>query len=143
LCIFVPVAQLDRALASGARGCAFESHRGYLVSLSETNIRRNLEYKPKGLQENETGLRVVLKAGRKPEVLKTNKPDEKFRSSVAVMGENLFLRGLDCLYFIAGLVVFGRPTLQPDRRDSYLFRLRFNKDCNTIDDRTGVYESVS
>ncbi len=24
----VPVAQLDRALASGARGCAFESHRG-------------------------------------------------------------------------------------------------------------------
>ena len=25
----VPVAQLDRALASGARGCAFESHRGY------------------------------------------------------------------------------------------------------------------
>ena len=25
---FVPVAQLDRALASGARGCAFESHRG-------------------------------------------------------------------------------------------------------------------
>jgi hypothetical protein len=27
--VFVPVAQLDRALASGARGCAFESHRGY------------------------------------------------------------------------------------------------------------------
>ena len=25
----VPVAQLDRALASGAKGCAFESHRGY------------------------------------------------------------------------------------------------------------------
>ena len=30
---FVPVAQLDRALASGARGCAFESHRGYSVTL--------------------------------------------------------------------------------------------------------------
>ena len=29
----VPVAQLDRALASGARGCAFESHRGYSASL--------------------------------------------------------------------------------------------------------------
>ena len=29
----VPVAQLDRALASGARGCAFESHRGYLISV--------------------------------------------------------------------------------------------------------------
>ena len=25
---YVPVAQLDRALASEARGCAFESHRG-------------------------------------------------------------------------------------------------------------------
>ena len=27
--LFVPVAQLDRALASGAKGCASESHRGY------------------------------------------------------------------------------------------------------------------
>jgi hypothetical protein len=32
--IFVPVAQLDRALASGARGCAFESHRGYYKRLA-------------------------------------------------------------------------------------------------------------
>ena len=27
--VFVPVAQLDSALASGAKGCEFESHRGY------------------------------------------------------------------------------------------------------------------
>ena len=33
--VFVPVAQLDRALASGARGCAFESHRGYSNAIRE------------------------------------------------------------------------------------------------------------
>ena len=36
--IFVPVAQSDRALASGARGCAFESHRGYCVLTEKCHL---------------------------------------------------------------------------------------------------------
>ena len=50
---------------------------------------------------DETGLTVVLKAGPEFEVLTTNKLDETFWSSVAVVGENLLLRGVDNLYCIA------------------------------------------
>jgi len=49
---------------------------------------------------DETGVTVVLKAGPKPEVLATNKLDEMFWSSVAVMNESLLLRGVDHLYCI-------------------------------------------
>ncbi len=49
---------------------------------------------------DETGITVVLKAGPKLEVLATNKLDEMFWSSVAVMGEKLLLRGVDHLYCI-------------------------------------------
>lgn len=49
---------------------------------------------------DETGLTVVLKAGPEFEVLATNKLDETFWSSVAVVGENLLLRGVDHLYCI-------------------------------------------
>jgi outer membrane protein assembly factor BamB len=50
---------------------------------------------------DETGLAFVLKAGPEFEVLATNKLDETFWSSVAVVGENLLLRGVDNLYCIA------------------------------------------
>ena len=50
---------------------------------------------------DETGVTVVLKAGPKFEALATNKLDEMFWSSVAVMNENLLLRGVDHLYCIA------------------------------------------
>jgi outer membrane protein assembly factor BamB len=50
---------------------------------------------------DETGVTVVLKAGPKLEVLATNKLDEMFWSSVAVMDEKLLLRGVDHLYCIA------------------------------------------
>ncbi len=49
---------------------------------------------------DETGVTVALKAGPKPEVLVTNKLDEMFWSSVAVMDEKLLLRGVDHLYCI-------------------------------------------
>ncbi len=49
---------------------------------------------------DETGVTVVLKAGPKLEVLATNKLDEMFWSSVAVMDESLLLRGVDHLYCI-------------------------------------------
>jgi len=50
---------------------------------------------------DETGLTVVLQAGPKLKVVATNKLDETFWSSMAVFGENLLLRGVDHLYFIA------------------------------------------
>jgi outer membrane protein assembly factor BamB len=50
---------------------------------------------------DETGLTVVLKAGPKLEILTTNKLDDTFWSSIAVVGENLLLRGVDHLYCIA------------------------------------------
>ena len=50
---------------------------------------------------DETGLTVVLKAGPKLEILATNKLDDTFWSSIAVVGENLLLRGVDHLYCIA------------------------------------------
>ena len=40
---FVPVAQLDRALASGAEGCRFESCRGYYV-LAENPVSRPFSF---------------------------------------------------------------------------------------------------
>ncbi len=49
---------------------------------------------------DETGVTVVLKAGPKLEVLTTNRLDEMFWSSVAVMNESLLLRGVDHLYCI-------------------------------------------
>jgi outer membrane protein assembly factor BamB len=49
---------------------------------------------------DETGVTVVLKAGPKFEVLATNKLDEMFWSSVAVMDEKLLLRSVDHLYCI-------------------------------------------
>jgi outer membrane protein assembly factor BamB len=50
---------------------------------------------------DETGLTFVLKAGPEFEVLVTNKLDETFWSSVAVVGEKMLLRGVDHLYCIA------------------------------------------
>ena len=49
---------------------------------------------------DETGLTVVLKAGPKLQVVATNKLDDTFWSSIAVVGENLLLRGVDHLYCI-------------------------------------------
>ena len=49
---------------------------------------------------DESGVTVVLKAGPKFEVLATNKLDEMFWSSVAIMDEKLLLRGVDHLYCI-------------------------------------------
>jgi outer membrane protein assembly factor BamB len=50
---------------------------------------------------DETGLTFVLKAGPEFKVLATNKLDETFWSSVAVVGEKMLLRGVDHLYCIA------------------------------------------
>jgi outer membrane protein assembly factor BamB len=49
---------------------------------------------------DENGLTVVLQAGPKLQVVATNKLNETFWSSVAVVGENLLLRGVDHLYCI-------------------------------------------
>jgi outer membrane protein assembly factor BamB len=49
---------------------------------------------------DETGLTVVLEAGTKLQVVVTNKLDETFWSSAAIMGESLLLRGVDHLYCI-------------------------------------------
>jgi outer membrane protein assembly factor BamB len=49
---------------------------------------------------DETGLAVVIKAGPEFKVLATNKLDEMFWSSMAVVGEKLLLRGVDNLYCI-------------------------------------------
>lgn len=49
---------------------------------------------------DETGLTVVLEAVPKLQVVATNKLDETFWSSAAVVGENLLLRGVDHLYCI-------------------------------------------
>ena len=49
---------------------------------------------------DETGLTVVLDAGPMLKVVATNKMDETFWSSAAIMGENLLLRGVDHLYCI-------------------------------------------
>ena len=38
--VFVPVAQLDRVLASEAKGCAFESRRGYFLDFSNNSKLR-------------------------------------------------------------------------------------------------------
>jgi len=89
---------------------------------------------------DETGLTVVLKARPGLEVLTTNKLDEMSWSSAAVMSESLLLRGVDHPYRIAECVFFDRPTHQPDTRDSYLFRLRSNKDHNTINGALGCME---
>ncbi len=50
---------------------------------------------------DETGLTIVLKAGPEFAVLRTNKLDDTFWSSVAVAGEGLLLRGVDHLYCVA------------------------------------------
>ncbi len=49
---------------------------------------------------DEDGQTVVLKAGSEMQVVATNKLDEMFWSSAAVLGENLLLRGVDHLYCI-------------------------------------------
>jgi outer membrane protein assembly factor BamB len=50
---------------------------------------------------DEKGQTLVLRAGPKLEVIATNKLDDTFWSSVAVVGENLLLRGVDNLYCIS------------------------------------------
>ena len=48
------------------------------------------------------GTSLVLKNSDKLEILATNKLDEKFDASPAVVGNELFLRGHEYLYCIAG-----------------------------------------
>jgi hypothetical protein len=50
---------------------------------------------------DEAGQTTVLKAGPQFEVIATNKLDEMFWSSVAVIGDRVLLRGVDHLYCIA------------------------------------------
>jgi outer membrane protein assembly factor BamB len=47
------------------------------------------------------GVTAVLKHGEKPDVLATNRLDDRFDASPAVAGNELFLRGRDHLYCIA------------------------------------------
>jgi outer membrane protein assembly factor BamB len=49
----------------------------------------------------QNGATVVLATGPEFKVLATNKLEDMFRSSAAVVGERLLLRGLDYLYCIA------------------------------------------
>jgi hypothetical protein len=44
---------------------------------------------------------VVLKAGKSVEVLATNKLDDRFDASPALVGKELFLRGQQHLYCIS------------------------------------------
>ena len=48
------------------------------------------------------GVTVVLRHGAKLEVLATNTLNENFDASPAVVGNDLFLRGHEYLYCIAG-----------------------------------------
>jgi hypothetical protein len=47
------------------------------------------------------GVTVVLKRGSEYEILATNKLDDRIDASAAIVGNEIFLRGLEYLYCIA------------------------------------------